>query len=193
VSLRLLNWSAAPSDATPVQRRNFLNVQIDAIGIGLASAASPFLAVFLTRLGATNAQIGLLSSMPGFAGLIIAIQIGSFLQRQPNIVPWFSRARLLVISSYTLTGLVTMFLPRDLAVIGILAVWALATIPQTMVNICFSVVMSSVAGPRMRYDLMSRRCCWAASCSPRFPHQLPDRLHRSVAGRADQLLLLQPH
>jgi hypothetical protein len=156
-SLRFFNWSAAPPDATPVQRRNFLMVQIDGIGIGLASAASPFLAVFMTHLGATTSQIGLLSSMPGFAGLILALQIGSFLQRQRNIVPWYSRARLLVISSYTLTGLVTVFLPRDLAVLGILAIWALATIPQTMVSICFSVVMSNVAGPRMRYDLMSRR------------------------------------
>lgn len=154
---RLINWSPAPPEATPVQRRNFLMVQIDAIGIGLASAASPFLAVFLARLGASNSQIGLLSSMPGFAGLILAIQIGSFLQRQPSIVPWFSRGRLLVVSSYALTGLVTLLVPRHLAVPAILLVWALATVPQTIVSICFSVVMSNVAGPRLRYDLMSRR------------------------------------
>lgn len=154
---KLINWSPAPPEATPEQRRNFLMVQIDAIGIGLASAAAPFLAVFLARLGASNSQIGLLSSMPGFAGLILAIQIGSFLQRQPSIVPWFSRGRLLVVSSYALTGLVTLVVSPGMAVYAILAVWALATIPQTIVSICFSVVMSNVAGPRLRYDLMSRR------------------------------------
>jgi Na+/melibiose symporter-like transporter len=155
--LRLINWSPAPADVTPVQRRNFLNVQIDAIGIGLASAAAPFLPVFLARLGATNSQIGLLSSMPGIAGLILALQIGSFLQRQRNVVPWFSRARLLVVSSYALTGIITIVLPAQYAVVGILAIWAIATVPQTVVNIAFSVVMSNVAGPRRRYDLMSRR------------------------------------
>jgi len=155
--LSLINWSPAPADATPTQRKNFINVQIDAIGVGLASAAAPFLPVFLAHLGATNSQIGLLSSMPGFAGLILALQIGSFLQSQRNIVPWFSRARLLVIASYALTGLVTVVVPPSYAVLAILAIWAVATVPQTVVNICFSVVMSNVAGPRLRYELMSRR------------------------------------
>ena len=152
-----LSVSTAPTDATPAQRRNFLMVQIDAIGVGLASAAGPFLPVFLTRLGATNGQIGLLSSMPAIAGLIFALQIGSFLQGQKNIVPWFSRARLLVLSAYAGTGLVTVLVPQQYAVTAVLLIWALVTIPQTVVNICFSVVMSSVAGPRLRYDLMSRR------------------------------------
>jgi len=39
----------------------------------------------------------------------------------------------------------------------ILAIWALATIPQTSLAVCFSVVMNAVAGPSLRYDLMSRR------------------------------------
>jgi Major Facilitator Superfamily len=155
--LRLPRWSVAPADVSAIQRSNFTMVQVDAVGIGLASAAGPFLPVFLTQLGATNSQIGLLSSMPGFAGLLLALQIGSFLQGQRNIVPWFSRARLLVVSSYALTGLVTLIVPREYAIVSILIIWAAATLPQTMVNICFSVVMSNVAGPRLRYDLMSRR------------------------------------
>lgn len=132
-------------------------VQIDAIGVGLASAAAPFLPVFLARLGATNAQVGLLSAMPGFAGLILALQIGVVLQRQRSIVPWFSVARLAVILTYAMTGLVTVIVPRAYAVPAILLLWAIITVPQTIVNICFSVVMSNVAGPRGRYELMSRR------------------------------------
>ncbi len=155
--LRRFKASAAPPDATPVQRRNFINVQIDAIGIGLANAASPFLPVLLTRLGATNNQIGLLTSMPGITGLFLALPVGRFLQRQRNIVPWFSRSRLLVISSYALTGLVPFFVPAEYQVIAILAIWALATLPQTALAVCFSVVMNAVAGPAHRYDLMSRR------------------------------------
>jgi MFS family permease len=40
---------------------------------------------------------------------------------------------------------------------AVLLIWALVTIPQTVVNIGFSVVMNAVAGPEGRYDLMSRR------------------------------------
>jgi hypothetical protein len=140
-----------------IQKRNFRNVQIDAVGIGLASAAAPFLPVFLTRLGATNIQVGLLTSMPAFTGLILAIFIGSFLQTRRNIIPWFSSARLLVISSYTLTGILPFLVPREYAVQAVLLIWAAATIPQTMLAVAFSVVMNAVAGPEGRYELMSRR------------------------------------
>ena len=152
-----IHWSAAPHDASPIQRKNFVYVQIDAIGIGLASAASPFLPVFLTRLGATNFQVGLLTSMPGITGLILAVLIGRFLQGQRKIVPWFSASRLLVISSYAATGLAGFVVPQEFLVQTILAIWALATIPQIALNVCFSVVMNAVAGPNLRYDLMSRR------------------------------------
>jgi hypothetical protein len=152
-----LRWSTAPSDASPVQKRNFLNVQVDAVGVGLASAAAPFLPVFLVRLGASNEQVGLLTAMPAFTGLFLAILIGRFLQRQRQIVRWFSIARLLNISAYAATGIVPFLVPRDYAVIAVLCIWALVTFPQTLSSVAFSVVMNSVAGPKGRYDLMSRR------------------------------------
>jgi hypothetical protein len=141
------------------QRQNYRNVQLDAIGVGLSAAAAPFLPVFLTRLGASSFQVGLLSSMPGVTGLVLAILVGRFLQTRRNIVPWFSLSRLLVLSSYALTGLIAVFAADALAVKSILAVWALATLPQTSLAVAFSVVMNAVAGPEGRYTLLSRR--WA--------------------------------
>jgi Na+/melibiose symporter-like transporter len=47
--------------------------------------------------------------------------------------------------------------PREQAVPAVLFIWAAATLPQTFVNVAFSVVMNAVAGPQGRYDLMSRR------------------------------------
>ena len=155
--LSRIRWSVAPDDATPVQRRNFRYVQIDAIGIGLANAASPFLPVFLTRLGASNFQVGLLTAMPAATGLVLAIIVGNFLQKQRNVVPWFSLARLLVVSSYAATGLAPFLVPEKLIIQTVLLIWAVATLPQTAVAVGFSVVMNAVAGPTYRYDLMSRR------------------------------------
>jgi hypothetical protein len=155
--LHPFQMSVAPPGATPLQRRNFLNVQIDAVGVGLASAAGPFLPVFLTRLDATNLQIGLLTAMPAFTGMLLSIALGGFLQRRRNVVPWFSGARLMVISCYALTGLVTAIVAREYAVPAVLLIWALATLPQTVVAIAFSVVMNAVAGSEGRYALMSRR------------------------------------
>lgn len=154
---RRFHWSAAGSGMTPIQKKNFLNVQMDAIGIGLAGAAGTFLPVFLTRLGATNYQIGLLTAMPAFAGLFLAIAIGRFLQSRRNVVPWFSSSNLLIVAPYALTGVLSFILPQQRTVPAVLLIWAVATVPRTMRNVAFSVVMNAVAGPRGRYALMSRR------------------------------------
>jgi len=152
--------TSATSDPLEINRkRNFRNVQIDAIGVSISNVAAPFLPVFLTRLGASNFQVGLLSSMPGVTGLILAILVGRFLQTRRRIVPWFSLSRLMVISSYALTGLLTLLLPRSSMVASTLAIWAFATLPQTALAVAFSVVMNAVAGPEGRYALLSRR--WA--------------------------------
>ncbi len=142
-----------------IQKRNFRYVQIDGIGVSIANVAAPFLPVFLTRLGASNFQVGLLTSMPGVTGLLLAIIVGRFLQHQREIVPWYSFARLLVISCFAMTGLVTFMLSEDYAIIATLAIWGFATLPQTALAVAFSVVMNAVAGPEGRYALLSRR--WA--------------------------------
>lgn len=147
------------SQQKEIQKRNFRYVQIDAIGVSISNVAAPFLPVFLTRLGASNFQVGLLTSMPGITGLVLAILVGRFLQTRRNIVVWYSVSRLLVISCYALTGLLTFVLSKEYAIIATLIIWAFATLPQTALAVAFSVVMNAVAGPEGRYALLSRR--WA--------------------------------
>jgi MFS family permease len=144
-----------------IQKLNFRYVQIDAVGVSISNVAAPFLPVFLTRLGATNFQVGLLSSMPGMTGLVLAILVGRFLQTRKNIVPWYSLSRLMVILCYALTGILTLTVTGDVSeqivIIATLAIWAFATLPQTALSVAFSVVMNAVAGPKGRYELLSRR------------------------------------
>ena len=59
--------------AGEIQKRNFRNVQLDAIGVSISNVPAPFLPVLLTRLGATNFQVGLLTTMPGITGLLLAL------------------------------------------------------------------------------------------------------------------------
>ena len=155
--MNIIRYFRPPANLNETTRRNYRNVQIDAIGVGLANAISPFLPVFLTHLNGSSFQVGLLSSMPALTGLILSVPLGRFLQRQPNIVKWFSIARLFVITCYALTGIASIFFPDKLIVISILVIWAIATIPQTIVAITFSVVMNEVAGPEGRFELMTRR------------------------------------
>jgi len=142
-----------------LQKRNFRYVQIDAIGVSISNIAAPFLPVFLTRLGASNFQVGLLSSLPGVTGLVLAIVVGRFLQTRRNIVPWFSTSRLMVIASYAITGLLTLLIPRDSVVTSTLLIYALATLPMTALAVAFSVVVNAVTKQKGSYALLSRR--WA--------------------------------
>ena len=142
-----------------LQKKNFRYVQIDGVGVSISNISSPFLPVFLTRLGASNFEVGLLSSMPGATGLLLALFVGRFLQSRKNIVPWYGLSRLLVIMCFALTGALTLLIPREYVIISTLIIWALATIPQTALAVAFSVVMNAVAGPEGRYALLSRR--WA--------------------------------
>jgi hypothetical protein len=136
--------------------RNARNVMVDGMGVGLVTGVATFLSVFLIRLGATNLQVGLLTSMPAVTGALLAIPVGDFIQRRTNIILWYARSRLWVLSSYALTGLVP-FVGGDRTIALIILIWALATLPQTMVNVTFTLVMSAVAGPEKRMALMSRR------------------------------------
>jgi hypothetical protein len=145
--------------SSEIRKRNFRYVQIDAIGVSISNVAAPFLPVFLTRLGASNFQVGLLSSIPGVTGLILAILVGRFLQTRRSIVPWYSLSRLMVISCYTLTGILALLIPKSSMVPSTLLIWAFASLPQTALAVAFSVVMNAVAGPEGRYALLSRR--WA--------------------------------
>src|SRR5574338_556776 len=151
--------TAATGQELKIQKLNFRYVQIDAVGVSISNVAAPFLPVFLTRLGASNFQVGLLSSMPGMTGLLLAILVGRFLQTRRDIVPWYSLSRLMVILCYALTGILTLAVSEKFVIIATLAIWAFATIPQTALSVAFSVVMNAVAGPEGRYALLSRR--WA--------------------------------
>jgi len=153
-STALTRWFTRPANT---QERNTRNVLIDGIGVGIVSGVATFLSVFLVRLGASPFLVGLLTSMPALTGIVLALPVGRMLERQRNIVPWYSRARVWVLGSYALTGLVPFIFPLEVAPIPIIVIWAIATVPQTIVNVAFTVVMGAVAGPDKRYYLMSRR------------------------------------
>lgn len=154
---RFVDWMTNPKSSPNIDKRNFLYVQIDGIGIAMGGAAGQFLPIYLTRLNSTAFQVSLLTTMPAITGMLLALILGRFLQRQRSVVPWFSAARLAVISCYALTGLISILVPPAYVIPAILVIWALATLPQTIVNIAFSVVMNAVAGPEGRYELMTHR------------------------------------
>jgi MFS family permease len=145
--------------STSLQESNYALVQADSVFVGILDAAAIFLPVFLVRLGASGEQVGLLTALPALTAFVLAIPMGRWLQRRRNIVPWYSRLRLVGWLSYAAMALATVLAPADLAVPAMLAVWAAASLPLTAGQIAFPIVMDGVSGPQGRYDLLGRR--WA--------------------------------
>jgi len=73
-------------------------------------------------LSATSLEVGLLSAMPAFTGLLLSIPLGLLLQTRRNVVPWYSLARVLVIAGYALSGLAAFFLQGEQLIWGILGI-----------------------------------------------------------------------
>ncbi len=155
--MRITSRFTAPENLSPQQRDNFYNVQMEALGVGVEVATVPFLPVFLTRLGATSSQVGLLTSVPALAALLLTIPVGRFLQGRRNIRPWYSVARLVTTSSYALIGLLPVLVSRQAIVPAVLWIRIAISLPQTIFVVAFSVLMSAVAGPQGLFELMSRR------------------------------------
>jgi hypothetical protein len=138
--------------------RNLQLVLIEAIFLGFLFSADPFLTVFLARLGATNVEIGLFTSMTAISGLFFAIPISSFLQKRIKLTPWYSFPRLFYSITLALTGIIPFFIHNNnYVVISILIVWAMVTFPQNILMITFTYVMNAVSGPNGRYALMASR------------------------------------
>jgi hypothetical protein len=142
-----------------VRARNYRLVQLDSVFIGVVNASGTFLPVFLLRLGASANDVGLLTALPALTAFALAIPFGRFLQRRRNIVPWYSRLRLVAWSSYAVMAGVAAILPATQAIPVLLAVWALASLPSTLALVGFAMVMDGAAGPGGRFDLLGRR--WA--------------------------------
>jgi predicted MFS family arabinose efflux permease len=147
------------SSRTSTQAGNWALVQVDSVFIGIVTASGTFLPVFLLRLGGTENDVGLLTALPALTAFVLAIPLGRWLQTRRNIVPWYSRMRLLAWLSYALIAGVAAAFPPEQAIPGILLVWALASLPSTAGLVAFPIVMDGAAGRDGRFDLLGRR--WA--------------------------------
>ena len=146
-----------PAGAPAQTRHNWLATQKEGLSFGPTDAAASFLPVLLARLGASNVEVGLLSAIPNFAGFLLSVPVGHFLQGRRNAVPWYSRGRFLNQLSLAAIGFALVVVPLDRVVPVILGIIAVGSVIGSFANVTFYAVMDGLSGPRGRYELMSRR------------------------------------
>ncbi len=131
----------------------------DSVAMGIINSVTPFLPVFIVRLGGSAFEVSLLTAIPAVSGFLLAIPVGQFLQGKRRIVPWYSGSRMVAHLSYAVAAVVVLLAPVPVVVPALLVVWAIAAVPSTLGMVSFPIVMDGAAGPRGRFEIMSRR--WA--------------------------------
>jgi MFS family permease len=139
------------------QRRNIRFIVFDGMAIGLMSAAASFISVFIIRLGATPFWVGLLSSIPAFIRLTMALPWSQFAARQTKPQRVFAIARACAHVVYLLLVIIPFFPTQKWITQIIVIVWSLTALPGSLQSVMFSIVMGHSVSPDRRSFLMSRR------------------------------------
>ena len=111
----------------------------------MLSAAATFNAAYAIRLGATNTQISLLTSVPALIAVLVSIPAGRFFARRAKRKPWLMWALWLHRSGFLLVALVP-WLPAGWISHGMLLVVILVVIsaPAHFFNVGWIPLLSEV-------------------------------------------------
>ncbi|MCX7670603.1 MAG: MFS transporter [Anaerolineae bacterium] len=131
-------------------------LEIEVFWAAFLSAAAAFNSAYALRLGATNAQIGLLSSIPALITLVITIPAGQFLNRRARRMPWVIWSLALARLGYLAVALIPFLgLPHP----GTLVVWTLIALaaPAALFGVGWNSMLADVVPEAQRARLFAVR------------------------------------
>lgn len=137
-------------------RLNVLNGMAAMVAINLSV---PFYAIYAERLGATNFQIALLTSLPAVMMALLALPSAGWVERVADkrrlIVPLLLLARLLVLAL-----LAAPYLPGAIPPLFVVLIVALAAIPGTVVTVAWQSLMGDLFPAAARAEAFAIRARW---------------------------------
>jgi MFS family permease len=142
--------------ALPLEERNARYLEIEIFWAAFLSAAAAFNAPFALRMGASNSQIGLLSSIPALIALLVTIPSGQFLRTRARRMPYLFWSLLIHRLGYLLALLIPL-LPAETQ--GPAWIWTLIifTAPASFFNVGWSSMLADVIPDADRARVFSNR------------------------------------
>jgi MFS family permease len=144
-------------DMTKKDDRNAVFLVAEIFFASIMGGASAFNAAFAVRLGATNSQIGLLSSIPALLALIVSIPAGRFIQKKAKRKPWLlgtltlSRVSMLMVA---LSPFIHAGSAQGLLVVSILIIMSA---PASFFNVGFIPMLADVIPEENRASVFTAR------------------------------------
>ncbi|OIO94851.1 MAG: hypothetical protein AUK03_06260 [Anaerolineae bacterium CG2_30_64_16] len=155
--------SIASGRSSPLpHERNARNLYTEVLWVSLLSAAAAFNAPFAIRLGATNAEIGLLSSIPALLALLVTIPAGQILNRRARRMPLLIRSLFVHRLGFLLIVLIP-WLP--VAQKGMVVVWLLIafSIPAHFFGVGWNSMLGDLIPETNRAQVFAIRNILAAA------------------------------
>lgn len=122
----------------------------------LGASSMGFLAVFVSRLGATPFQVALLTAGPAVVNLVTSIPMGRWLERHPLARTTF-RASVLARLGYLLLVPLPALGVREALVWVLIGLTVLMSVPGTLLAISFNALFADLIPPEWRALVVGRR------------------------------------
>jgi MFS family permease len=128
----------------------------DSIAMAAAGAATAFTSAYLIRLGAPNALLGLMSSIPALLSVLLFVPGGMLLQRREGHRRWIVLNQLASRLAYLFVALLPLVVDRNLAPLSAALVIA-TTIPNIFYSVAWTPLLSDVIPLEARARVLSWR------------------------------------
>ena len=155
----LLEWirpRSLDSSADGTASRNRRLFALEGLAASLvANLATAFTSMFALRMGATDFQIGLISSLPPFFGLIVLLPGALATDRLKNKRSMVELSILILAISYLTVGL-SPFL-GSLRIWAVVIAFALSNAPASLYNTSWQAYFSDVVAPELRNSFYALR------------------------------------
>ncbi len=144
--------------------RNAWLLAVEVAFASILSAAAAFNSAYVVRLGASNAVIGLMSSIPALEAMLLYMPMAIFLERKKRYMPWMVGSLFASRLIYPLLALFPLFLTQDQGLGNATAVILIgATIPSVLFSVAWNPMFAEVVPPRTRASVMSTRSILSAA------------------------------
>jgi MFS family permease len=133
-----------PFVVTPQQRRIIFHLFMDIAWMGVVSGTvGSFLAVYCTRMGASNTQVGWLNAAPAMVSLFFGIPVGNWMKtrRLSQVVFWSAFAGRIF---YLPLCLLPFFLLPPGQVQATIGIILMMSLPLTLLNVSFNSMFAEV-------------------------------------------------
>lgn len=143
-----------------LEAQNTWNLYGDIAWFGiLAGVANAFLAVFVIRVGGSDAHVGLLSSLPALISIFASIPGSRLVEREKKPLSVLVITAILNRLGYLGIALVPFFFLTN-AADAIVVLVALLTIPGAIANVAFTTMFAQAVPPEKRAHVVALRNVW---------------------------------